>query len=563
MSITRRELLRRAGLLGTAALIPTFTACTDDTGGSGDDDTDGTDGTDDETDTGDDDLPRYEWDGDLGPDSVFSHAVASGDPLADSVILWTRITPDDESAEVFFEVARDPEFNDRVAADYLGTPDPDRDYTVKLDVDGLDAATTYYYRFWNQGVVSPIGRTRTAPDGASDHLRFLVCSCSNWAHGYFHNYRHMGERADIDAVLHLGDYIYEYGNGDYGDIREYEPPFETLTLEDYRMRYSQYRRDADLQEIHRQHPFIPTWDDHEVANDGWLEGAENHTEDEGDWFARRDAGKQVYFEWLPVREGVPGRVYRQLAYGDLVDIIVLDTRLEGRAEQIGLSGDDALEQINDPDRQLLGEEQESWLLERLSSSTSQWKLIAQQVMMGQLILQPGEGGEPNRPFLNDIWDGYEMARRRIFQHLIDESIEDVVVVTGDFHTSWANELTINPVDTASYDPDTGDGAVAVEFVTPGITSPGLPIDPGTIALLQSINVHVKWVDSVNRGYMVVDIQPERVHCDWFHLNAEQIESRDRSEPSHAAAWMVASGTVQLIAGDGPAPGKDDAPVLAP
>jgi alkaline phosphatase D len=565
MSVTRRELLRRAGLLGVASLLPTFTACTDD-GGS---EADGTEGETGDRETGDgetedgDDLPVYEWDGDPGPASVFSHAVASGDPLTDSVILWTRVTPDDPSAELFFEVARDPEFNHRVAADWLGTTDPARDHTVKLDLDGLAPATTYYYRFWIQGVSSPIGRTRTAPDGASEHLRFAVCSCSSLAHGYFHNYRHIGGRADLDAVIHLGDYIYEYASGSYGNIREYEPAHEILILEDYRTRHSQYKRDPDLQEAHRQHPFIATWDDHEIANDGWVGGAQNHDSDEGDWEQRKAVAKQAYFEWMPVREGVPGRIYRELPYGDLVDLIVLDTRFEGRDLQVPLAVPGSLEEINDPDRQLLGGEQETWLLERLSTSTAQWKLLAQQILMGQIIITPGQDGDPNRPFISDPWDGYEAARRTVYQHIADNGITDVVVLTGDIHTSWANELTINPLDPASYDPETGDGAVAVEFVTPGITSPGLAVDMGTINLLLANNPHVKWVELEHRGYMTIDVTPERVHCDWWHLTPAKVGSADPSAPVHAKAFAVESLVVKLLEESGPAAPKVDAPALAP
>ena len=560
MSITRRELLRRAGLLGVASIIPSFTACTDDGGLDGEGDGTGTDGT---GETGGDDLPIYEWDGEAGPASVFSHGTASGDPLSDSVILWTRISPDDPAAELFFEVARDPEFADRVAADWLGAPDEARDFTFKLDLDGLEPATTYYYRFWIQGVSSAIGRTRTAPAGASEHLRFVVCSCSSLAHGYFHNYRHIGGRADIDAVIHLGDYIYEYATGDYGSVREYEPSHEIVSLADYRTRHGQYKRDPDLQAAHRQHPFIPTWDDHEIANDGWVGGAENHDLDEGDWDARKAAAKQAYFEWMPVREGVPGRIYRQLSYGDLVDLIVLDTRYEGRDEQVQISAPGGLEQINDPDRQLLGEEQEAWLLERLSTSTSQWKLLAQQIMMGQVIITPGQDGAPNRPFITDPWDGYEYARRTVYQHLADNDIRDVVVLTGDIHTSWAHELTINPVDPALYDPETGAGAVAVEFVTPGITSPGLPVDQATINLLLANNPHIKWVNFTERGYMTIDVKPERIHCDWWHISPNEVESPDPSAPSHAQAFQVESRAPKLIEASGPAAEKADPPELAP
>ncbi len=549
--------MHRAGLAGVASMIPSFSACTDDGGSEAGDETGET------GETGGDDLPIYEWDGDPGPASLFTHGIASGDPLADSLILWTRVTPDDDTAELFFEVALDPEFSQRVAADWLGVPDAARDYTVKLDLDGLSSATTYYYRFWIQGVSSAIGRTRTAPDGASEHLRFAVCSCASLAHGYFHGYRQIGGRADLDAVIHLGDYIYEYASGDYGDVREYEPSHEILSLDDYRMRHAQYKRDPDLQEAHRQHPFIPTWDDHEIANDGWVGGAENHDMSEGDWDARKAAAKQAYFEWLPVREGEPGRIYRELSYGDLVDLIVLDTRYEGRAEQVPLSEPDSLEQINDPDRQLLGAEQEAWLLERLSTSTAQWKLLAQQILMGQVILTPGQDGEPNRPFISDPWDGYEVARRTVYNHISDNGITDVVVLTGDIHSSWANELTINPVDADSYDPVTGEGAVAVEFVTPGITSPGLPVDMATINVLLASNPHVKWVELDHRGYMTIDVKPERVHCDWWHVSSDEVASPNPATPVHAKAFSVESLVPHLNEEGEPAAEKAEAPALAP
>jgi alkaline phosphatase D len=558
MSLTRRELLRRAGMLGVASLIPNFTACTADTGAEAEGES-GT-GT---GETGGDSLPAYQWDGDPGPASLFSHGVASGDPLSDSVILWTRITPDQADAELFFEVALDPAFEMRVAADYLGVPDAGRDNTFKLDLDGLLAGTTFYYRFWIQGVASPIGRTRTAPDGASEHLRFGVCSCASLAHGYFHLYRDLAQRADLDAVVHLGDYIYEYASFAYGDVRAYEPANECLTLEDYRMRHAQYRREPELQDVHRQHPFITIWDDHEVANDGWVEGAENHTDDEGDWGTRKSGAKQAYFEWLPIREGDAGRIYRQLPYGELVDLILLDTRYEGRDEQIQLSSPTGLADINDPARQLLGAEQEAWLFDRLSSSTAQWKLLGQQIMLGQIIVTPGQAGAPNRPFNTDSWDGYEAARQRLYAHITEQGLTDIVILTGDIHTSWANELTPNPVDPAIYDPTTGDGSVAVEFVTPGITSPGLPIDQATVDLLLGINQHVKWVELAHRGYMTLDVKPERVHCDWWHLDADEAASPTLATPSHAAAWMVESQVAALIEGSGPAAEKTEAPELAP
>ncbi|NVB40046.1 alkaline phosphatase D family protein [Pseudenhygromyxa sp. WMMC2535] len=566
MSITRRELLRRASLLGAATLIPSFSAaCRGDDAANDDEGGDGTEDTDEGTDTtGGDDLPEYSWDGELGPEGIFAHGVASGDPLADSVILWTRVSPTaDEDVELFFEVALDPEFSERVAADYIPeATTAARDYTMKIDLEGLEAATTYYYRFYAQGRVSTIGRTRTAPAGASDHLRMVLCSCSSYGHGYFHAYSEMAGRADLDLIVHVGDYMYEYGSFIYGEVREYDPPHECVTLDDYRRRYRHYRSDPDCAEVHRQHPFVVTWDDHETCNDGWMDGAENHDPDtEGSWVERRAASTQAYFEWLPLREGEPGRVYRQLAYGDLVDLIVLDTRYEGREEQLTTSTPEGLAGMYAEGRQMLGAEQEAWLFERLSSSTSQWKLIAQQVMIGQLILEPGQDGEPNRPFQGDLWDGYDDARRRLLQHIVDEAISDVVVLSGDIHTSFANEITFDPY--VDYDPETSEGAVTVEFVTPGITSPGLSLDDATVAALRVINPHNRFVNALDRGYVTLDIKAERIQADWWHFSGGQIGQPGFSGSTHGAAWTVETGTPRLLEAGEPAAEKVDPPVLAP
>ncbi len=568
MTITRRELLRRAGLLGVASLIPSFTACKPGEGGDdevGDDtDTGTTDdtGNDTGTETGGDGLPTYEWEGEPGPETLFSHGVASGDPLTDSVILWTRVSPAaDEPVELFFEAALDPQFEMRVAADWIGEATNERDYTIKIDLDGLEPGTTYYYRFYAQGRVSPVGRTRTAPVGPSERLRFAVVSCASYAHGYFHVYGEVAGRADLAAVIHLGDYIYEFADGEYGDVRSYDPVHEIVTLDDYYRRYRQYRTDPDLQEAHRQHPFIITWDDHEIANDGWSDGAENHDDSDGEWVDRRAAATKVFFEWLPIREGVEGRVYRDLSYGDLIHIIVLDTRYEGRDEQVPLTDPDALAQIYAEGRQMLGAEQEAWCFERLSSSSAQWKLLAQQVMIGQLIITPGENGEPNRPFFNDPWDGYDHARRRLLEHIRDSSISDVIVVTGDFHSSFVNELTIDPW--VGYDPQTGEGVIAAEFLTPSVTSPGLGFDDGTIALLQSRNPHIRWMDVLQKGYMVLDVDTSRVQVDYFHFGGGQIGSPNFVGSTYASSWRVDSGSPRISETQGPAAELPEAPPLAP
>lgn len=561
MSWTRRELLRRAGLLGAASLIPCFTACKPGAAADGGD-TDSDTGT---GETGDDDgLPTYAWDGVPGPETIFSHGVASGDPLADSVILWTRISVDDPAAvESFFELALDPEFEMRVAADWIPATDASRDFTVKIDVDALAPATTYYYRFYAQGRVSPIGRTRTAPSGSVEQLRFAVCTCASWGHGYFHAYAEIGARADLDAVLHLGDYIYEFADGEYGDLRPLDPVTELLTLDDYRRRYRLYRTDPGLQEAHRQHPFIATWDDHEIANDGWTDGAANHDEaSEGAWSERRAAGTAAYFEWLPLREGVPGRIYRDLPYGELADLLVLDTRIEGRERQINLVSDpDPLGAISDPARQMLGAEQEAWLFDRLGSSSSTWIVLVQQIMLAQFTVQIGQPGEPNRPLFSDLWDGYDGARRRLYGHLREQGITNLVVVTGDVHASFASELIEDP--RVDYDPDTGAGSLAVEFVTPSVTSPGLGFDDSTLTLLRNANPQWKFVDVVRHGYVTLDVRAERVQADWWLYSGGQIAASEFSASEPGPSWVVNAGASVLAQADGPALEKPDPPALAP
>jgi alkaline phosphatase D len=251
-------------------------------------------------------------------DPVFRHGVASGDPLPDRVILWTRVTAPGDVVPVRWVVADDPKLARVVAGGEVQTGS-ERDYTVKVDVTGLRPATTYYYRFESGRGQSPIGRTRTLPARNVSRIRLGVVSCSNYPFGYFNAYAALARRADLDAILHLGDYIYEYQNGRFGDGgkigRIPDPNAEILSLADYRARHAQYKADPDSQAIHRQHPFIVIWDDHELANNAWSGGAENHNPDkaEGDWFVRRNAAVRAYFEWMPIREDAASlgpRIYR-------------------------------------------------------------------------------------------------------------------------------------------------------------------------------------------------------------------------------------------------------------
>ena len=506
-------------------------------------------------------LPDYEWSGPLGPVDLFEHGVASGDPLTEGVIIWTRVTLKEPGpVEVWWEMALDADFLQRTAQGTV-TTDAEFDFTVKVDVPGLLWGRNYYYRFAAQGRWSPVGRTRLAPKGnETGRLRFGVCSCANYALGYFHGYRHMAERADLDAIIHVGDYYYEYGSDldNVEQVRAPEPAHETVTLDDYRTRLSQCRRDPDLQELHRQTPFIVVWDDHETANNSWMGGAENHTppdpgceqpcdpEGEGDWSDRVAAARRAFFEWIPIRDNPGQKLYRTLPYGDLADIIMIDTRIEGREEQLGALGfppDDP----NLPD-QILGPEQEAWLLEQLEKSRAKWKVLGNQGLMSLWKLGPDTYGN------DDQWQGYQ-ARNRLVGFLRENEISNVVVVTGDVHSSWAMDVT---VDDGSYTEETRDAAVAVEFVAPGISAaPGIPPE---IAELFAREPHVRDYEGERRGYFILDLQAGKAQSDWFLLDGV---GEGEGNESPWASWAVMDGESSLVEMNGPEADNEGAPDLAP
>jgi alkaline phosphatase D len=488
----------------------------------------------------------------------FQHGIASGDPLPDGVILWTRVTAGDGSGPVDaeWEVFEDPELTKRVANGVAPT-DADHDFCVKVDVKGLQPGKTYYYRFRALGGTSKVGRTRTAPSGATPRLRIAMVACASYAHAYFHGYRAVSRMTDLDAVIHLGDYIYEYADGDYGDLRKYEPAHEILTLADYRMRHAQYKRDPDLQEVHRQHVFITIWDDHEVANDSYKDGAENHTPgEEGDFAARKAAARHAYMEWMPIREqGSEDKIFRKLSFGDLVDLVLLDTRLYARTKQAG--GVLGPPPVADPTRTLLGDEQAAWMEGQLKSSTAHWKLIGQQVMVGNIILDKG------KQLANlDQWQGYPESRDRMLTFFRDSGVKDIVVLTGDIHSSWANEIVFDPNDKTKYDPATGKGSLAVEFVTPGIGSPGLPeVFLGLIDQTRVINPHVRYIEPSHRGFVILDITPERIQGAW-HL-FDDVTLPEYADPKFSAAWSVKSGETRFNSDPQAASPVAGAPAAAP
>ncbi len=487
----------------------------------------------------------------VGAPGMFQHGVASGDPTASGVVLWTRVsTGRPGPVQVRWEIADEPDFRRPIRFGST-TTSGSRDYTVKVDVDGLRPGATYFYRFRCQSRTSAVGRTRTAPSGAVDRVRLGVASCSDYSRGYFHGYRELAT-APVDAILHLGDYIYEYGvPADAKGRRIHEPDHTLVTLADYRERYAQYRRDPDLAEAHRVHPFISVWDDHEFANNAWFGGAAYHPKSFGPWAARRDAAARAYHEWMPIRDTRVGRIFRRLRYGELLDILMLDTRVYGRTGPV----DRAFGRVGpppepDPSRSLLGEEQAAWLDEQLISSTAIWKVLGQQVVFATWQTKATAGAPPN--ILNhDQWHAYPESRERLMNVLRRSDVENVVVLSGDVHSSWAHDL---PSDPANYDPLTGRGSVGVELVTPGLTSGGFP---GTLGQLYGeygiLNRHIKYADLTKRGYLLLDVTAQRIAAEWRHFDAV-------SEPQPVASRR--GGRLTTFAGRPWLTGPDGAPLAS-
>lgn len=537
MEITRRGFIKGATAVSLVAMAPNLTGCGDEDGTSG---------------------PKFE-------PKVFLHGVASGDPLADCVIIWTRVTsveereqggrplgtPDVGPIEVEWQVATDKRMRNIVAGDVF-TTDASRDYTVKIDVQGLEPGTTYYYQFRALDEESQVGRTRTTPVGDVSNVRMAIASCSSLSHGYFNAYRVLAERNDIDVVVHLGDYIYEYASDSYGKLRPYDPPHEIITLEDYRRRHAQYKEDADLQAVHQQHPFVCVWDDHEVANNTWKEGAGNHSESEGDFNERVTAAHLAYSNWMPIRDQDNlSRIYRKFTYGNLMDLIMLDTRYWGRDKQ----GEEDTE-----DRTLLGFDQEEWLAEQLSESQATWKFLGQQIMVAQLSLDNGV-----TPLNDDQWDGYAASRDRLYNQIESTPGGNVVVLTGDIHTAFAADITRDPFTVGGpYTPATGEGSIAVEFVCTSITSPGLEgvgALPNAVTLFKNLCPHIKFVDFDRKGFTVIDISHDRVQADYVGI--ETVKVPDVTNHQILASLTCEAGSNRLTQAEGPLSSRSGQPDFAP
>jgi alkaline phosphatase D len=528
----------------------------------------------------------------------FLHGVASGDPLSDRVILWTRVTPQNErgssAIKIAWELARDPEFRQLVNSGSTETSQA-RDYTIKIDAAGLAPGSRYYYRFRSADQISPVGTTRTLPDHDAAAVALAVVSCSNYPAGRFHVYREIALRQDLDAVLHLGDYIYEYPRGGYASDqaaqlgREVLPEGEILTLADYRARYAQYRRDADLQAAHQQHPFIAVWDDHEIANNTWRDGAENHQSTEGDFEARKLQALQAYAEWMPVRplnEKNRDLIYRSFHFGRLVSLHMLDTRVIARDEQLqiknyfdadGFDGERFFAAVKDTERTLLGANQRQWLLDQLQQSEGVWQVLGQQVLMGrmnlpgavatqrisfadfarlvQLATREAQGIKlspedqafldsqrpllslPYLPYNLDAWDGYDDERNVILNEARAAGA-NLLVLAGDTHNAWANYLTNEKNE------DCG-----LEFATASVSSPGLEeylkLPPAAIAptekQLTTLIDGLEYTNINNRGFLIMRFTETEARAEFTFIDSV-FQDDYRILTERAASFAVEAGS---------------------
>jgi alkaline phosphatase D len=479
------------------------------------------------------------------PPRVFAHGVASGDPLTDRVVLWTRAAPRIESPSATVTVrwvVADDERLEKVVARGSADTSAARDYTVKVDAGGLRPGRRYYYAFDTAGERSPVGRTRTLPQDDVARVRLASVSCSNYPAGYFNVYRCLAARGDLDAVVHLGDYIYEFANGVYGDGsgsgRVPMPAGEASTLIEYRQRYATYRSDVDLQAAHAAHPFIAVWDDHEVINDWSRDGAAGHRPQRGDWATRLAAGLQAYREWMPVRETGSGtfQLYRSFRFGRLADLMMLDTR-SFRDRQV--QGRDTAA-LSEPSRTMMGAAQEEWLFAGLQQSQragAGWRLIGQQTMFSPLS-PPGVA-----PQNTDVWDGYPAARGRVFDLLEKNRLSNIAILTGDIHSSWALDVPRSPL--RGYTSRTGEGSLAVELVTPAISSPPLFASASlrdSTSLLQLVSPHLKFLEGEHRGYVLLDVTRSRLLSEWYFVPAVDVRS---PAESRAAGFACEANSSRL------------------
>ncbi|HGY9570160.1 TPA: alkaline phosphatase [Vibrio harveyi] len=534
MSLSRRDFIKA---VSSGAVATTLTAC-------GSDDSDAT------------------------PTGSFEYGVASGDPTQTQVIIWTRVTTAASYVDVTWQVSRAEDFSTIEQSGTFAT-DTSRDFTVKVDVQNLNPSTQYYYRFMVGETTSIVGMTQTLPEGSVDKASMAVVSCANYPAGYFNVYKEIlkqHQTESFDVVLHLGDYIYEYGAGGYASEdaarlgREPSKGTECITLDDYRKRYAQYRQDQDLQALHAALPMIAVWDDHELANDAWKNGAENHQNNEGSFVDRRAAAAAAWTEWLPVRENTFSNmlIYRQFSFGDLINLMMLDTRLVGRDQPLDYFSLNAptmdaigglVAQSRSADRELLGTEQLAWLMNAFNSQDAKWNVLGQQVLMSRMELPSSVMlamfqlfnatdeqkmdallavnsaisnylADPSSdtiklPYNLDAWDGYYVERERVYE-IAKASEGHFVCLAGDTHNAWTSELK-----------DVSNNPVGVEFATSSVSSPGLEeylaLEPVAIAQMEYTLPHLvselQWTDIKQRGFMRVTFTPEKAQSTWYMLSS--------------------------------------------
>ncbi|WP_261134003.1 alkaline phosphatase [Bacillus sp. Marseille-Q3570] len=448
----------------------------------------------------------------------FTLGVASGDPLPDGVVLWTRLAPDPLNGggmqstpfPVQWEVSVDPDFK-KVVQRGTEVSKPSLGHSVHVEVNGLHPATWYYYRFKAGPEISPVGRTKTAPASSQhvDTFTFAYASCQNWKAGYYTAYQHMA-KDDLDLVIHLGDYIYE-GRHDSSGVRPFDKDFpEIYTIEDYRNRYALYKLDSDLQAAHANFPWLVTLDDHEIDNN-WADEVpqDPNKQSREDFLKRRAIALQAYYEHMPLRrssfpDGIDMQLYRRLSFGNLVEFNVLDTRQYRDDQANGDGWDSPNEESMDPTRTLLGDEQERWLLDGLAASSTKWNVLAQQVFFARRDY--GFGGDVEH-YSMDAWDGYPGARQRVLDFIKDKSIANPVVLTGDVHSSWANEIKADFDDPESEN-------VGVEFVGTSISSGGDGSDVrGNTAEILAENQHIKFFNN-QRGYVRCTLTQDKWQTDY-------------------------------------------------
>jgi alkaline phosphatase D len=488
----------------------------------------------------------------------FTHGVASGEPRQHSVMLWTRHVPvRGDSSRLGWEV-RDPAEPRRIVASGEVRSTAESDWCVKVVARGLKPGRPYDYRFLNlDGAAAAVGRTRTLPEGRTPRFTLGIFSCANLAFGHFNAYAHAAERRDLDLLVHLGDYYYEYQSGKYPSPREalpgrfLDPLHEAVALADYRLRLAAYRSDPDLQRLHASAPMVMMWDDHETANDSWSGGAENHDPaKEGPWSVRKAAALRAYREWLPVSDNS----WESYEIGDLATLFRPETRLTARSRPLEFGealrrGEDLEASLirfrdgawSDPKRTMLGPEQEAWLaagFKRSARQGARWQLLAQQTMMGSWALPPAArawlradapqevkqvtaigtaASEVGLPLNLDAWDGYPAARDRLLRSALDADA-NLVVLSGDSHNGWAFDLDLAGTPA-------GAELAGMSVTSPGLEAyaPGVPADR-IVRALRARNPALKWADVERRGYMTLTLTRERATGEWLSLDTVRTRS---------------------------------------